>query len=145
MVTVRLNIIFLTLGPHTDLLCRPVRILRSGGMTSVAASGFHNIQPRYNPPRCPHASDPMRRPSDCVMELHLRKMYRGRTVDYFRVPPSSHLCPFVGVYSFHCSVLFLTFLTVVIPPLNEPLFHQSSDEVLEEMGMLYLVTYPINC
>ncbi|KAF8160163.1 hypothetical protein BJ912DRAFT_936184 [Pholiota molesta] len=103
---------------------RPVRVLQSGALTAVAASGFNNLPTtgpdQYAPPICPHAADLSNDEKFSRMELFLRRKYQGRVVDYFQVPRSSHICPFV----------------VVIPPLQPPQVLYTQQEI-DEHSIFY--------
>ncbi|RDB30935.1 hypothetical protein Hypma_004907 [Hypsizygus marmoreus] len=92
---------------------RPLRILVHSAMTEVAASGFQYIHEGYEPPLCPHREHLL---AERYMILHLKKRFRANLrLDFFRA--ASHHCTF----------------TVVVPPLKEPLFTQTPEEVLEQM------------
>ncbi|KAG6894170.1 hypothetical protein C0992_007246 [Termitomyces sp. T32_za158] len=91
---------------------RPIRVFLSGGMTDVAASGFHRVP--YEPPKCPHIheSDHNR-----VMKLHLKKRFGVyKEADFFRA--TAHSCSF----------------TVIIHRLHEPLVTQDPEMIAEQMA-----------
>ncbi|KAG6836006.1 hypothetical protein H0H93_012313 [Arthromyces matolae] len=91
---------------------RPVRVMKSGAMTDVAASGFHTLGDDFVPPQCPHVEKP-----DRTMTLHLQRMYGiNKKVDFFCA--TSHACHY----------------TVVVPRLNPPLVTQDPEVIAEQLA-----------